>query len=92
MKRKSPENTVTASDCLLNERQAAQYLDIAVKTIQRWRLVGSGPAFVRLSSRAVKYRRRDLDEFIESRLRTSTSDPGPDVSNPPSNSKARRVK
>jgi hypothetical protein len=53
---------------------AAQYLGIAESTLNKSRLTGEGPPFVKVGSRSVVYRRCDLDKFLESRLRRSTSD------------------
>ncbi len=76
----------------LNERQAAQKLGLTTSCLQAWRLRGVGPRFVKISARCVRYKESEIDNWAAARERTSTSDPGPDVSNPPSNSKARRVK
>ena len=62
---------------LIDERAAALFLDLTHRTLQGLRQKGGGPRFFRLSSRCVKYRRIDLRDFVESRLRASTSDPGP---------------
>ena len=62
---------------LIDEVVAADFLDVTVRKMQADRQRGGGPRFVRLSSRCVKYRRQDLREHVEARLRTSTSDPGP---------------
>ncbi len=61
---------------LLKETDAAQFLKMSVRTLQGYRLRGGGPKFVNISHRAVRYRRCDLLEWIESKLRTSTSDMG----------------
>jgi Helix-turn-helix domain len=52
------------ADALLNEVQAADFLDLSIRTLQAWRLRGSGPPFVK-AGRAVRYRRRDLLDWIE---------------------------
>ena len=62
---------------LLTTRQAADYLGVQPRMLEMRRHRGGGPPFVRLSARAVRYRMSDLDDFIERRLRNSTSDPGP---------------
>lgn len=64
-------------DRLLNERDAAAFLGYTVRCLQNWRLRGGGPLFVKVSARSVRYRRRDLLEWIEINLRRTTSDPGP---------------
>ena len=61
---------------LLNTQQAAEYLGLAVTTLEKFRVYGNGPAFLRLGKRSVRYRPLDLDAWVESRIRTSTSDTG----------------
>ncbi len=63
---------------LIDERAAGDFLDLTHRTLQGLRQKGGGPRFVRLSSRCVKYRRIDLNRWAEARLRSSTSDPGPE--------------
>ena len=53
------------ADVLLTESQAAQLLQISIRTLQAWRLRRSGPPYVQLG-RAVRYRRSDLMGWIES--------------------------
>jgi len=69
-------------DRLVNERQAATFLGYTVRALQNWRLRGGGPRFVKVSSRPVRYRRRDLLAWIEERLRSNTSEAGPSVDQP----------
>lgn len=61
-------------DELYVERQAAQFLKVSEKTLQYWRFTGSGPKFVRISKRCVRYRRRDLIDWIAQHLKASTSE------------------
>ena len=58
---------------LLNQRATAAYLSISERTLERWRVSGTGPAFVKMNRR-VAYRQTDLIEWINSRVRQSTSD------------------
>jgi len=60
---------------LLNERQAADLLNMKVTTLRRWRWAGKGPAFLKIGG-AVRYDPAELDRFVASARRTSTSDPG----------------
>jgi predicted DNA-binding transcriptional regulator AlpA len=60
-------------DRLINENEAAQFLGYTVRALQNWRVRGGGPRFVRVSSRSIRYRRRDLIEWAEQRLLSSTS-------------------
>jgi predicted DNA-binding transcriptional regulator AlpA len=56
--------------------EAARYLGLAVSTLEKRRVSGGGPRWVRLGARAVGYDISDLDEFIDQNYRRSTSDPG----------------
>ena len=60
-------------DALLTEVQAADFLQVTPRALQKWRATGTGPPYVRISSRCVRYRRRDLFAWTEGRLRTSTT-------------------
>lgn len=68
-------------DQLVNEDGAAAFLGYTIRALQNWRLRGGGPRFVKVSGRSIRYRRRDLIEWIEQKLRTSSADPGPAPSN-----------
>lgn len=74
----------THPDALLLPIEVAFLFGLRVRSleIQRWK--GEGPPFVSLSRRCVRYRRRDIVEFIETRVRKSTSDPGQDSEAPAS--------
>ena len=61
---------------LIVEDEAARFLKFSARALQGWRYGGGGPRFVRVNLRCVRYRRIDLREWSEARLRTSTSDPG----------------
>lgn len=61
---------------LLNEDAAASYLSLAVQTLRNWRVAGGGPPFIRISPRAIRYRRRDLIAWINERKVHSTSEGG----------------
>src|SRR5919201_803353 len=63
-------------DALLPEAQSAELLGVTARALQAWRQRGGGPNFVRISSRCIRYRRRDLIAWAAARLRSSTSDPG----------------
>lgn len=55
------------SDQLLTQQQVSEVLQIKVGTLQNWRADGEGPPFVKIGG-AVRYRRQDLDQWIESRV------------------------
>jgi predicted DNA-binding transcriptional regulator AlpA len=60
---------------MLRTPQAAQYLGISASTLNKYRVFGGGPAFCKLS-RVVVYDPNDLDAWLASCRRTSTSDNG----------------
>ena len=62
------------SDALLRPREAAAYLGFTLRALEAWRQRGGGPRFVRVSSRAVRYRRKDLQAWAKERLHRSTSE------------------
>ena len=61
---------------LMTEHTAAAFCDLTRRAMQNFRLKGSGPKFIKISARCVRYRRVDIIEWQEARLRTSTSDRG----------------
>ena len=59
---------------LIDEKEAAIYIGYTVRCLQNWRLRGGGPRFVKVSARSIRYRRSDLNAWIESKLVSSTSE------------------
>ena len=53
-------------DELLTEQEVADYCKVSVRTVKRWRAEGTGPPFLR-AGRQVRYRKRDVDAWLESR-------------------------
>lgn len=77
MLNKTPANANNAPaqdylDGFIDERTAADFLCQSVRTIQKWRVTGYGPKFYK-SGRSVRYRRRDLLTWGETRRHGSTS-------------------
>ena len=63
------EPTVTqqsAEPKLHRTKKAAEILGLEERTLDKWRLLGKGPKFVRVGTRAIRYRHEDLVNFIES--------------------------
>jgi excisionase family DNA binding protein len=52
-----------ADDELLTEQELATLLKVAVRTVRRWRVEGSGPPALRIG-RVVRYRRADVDRWL----------------------------
>jgi predicted DNA-binding transcriptional regulator AlpA len=60
-------------DAALNENQAAELLGFSVRTLQSWRMHGGGPRYVKVG-RAVRYPRRELVAFQQSKTVASTTE------------------
>jgi excisionase family DNA binding protein len=58
---------------LLDDVQAARFLSLGRRTLQNWRVIGGGPAFIRVG-RSVRYRQSDLEQWIDARRFHSTSE------------------
>jgi len=63
-----------SNEVLLNEKQAAHIIGTTPRFLQQRRQAGTGPRFLRLSHRCVRYRQRDLDEWLDSLCKRSTSE------------------
>ena len=70
----SPGSLNLDPDALASEQLAADFLGVTPRALQKWRMTGDGPRYVRISSRCVRYRRRDLVEWAQAHLKASTSE------------------
>ena len=59
---------------LLTQREAASALRLSQRTLERLRVSGRGPKFVRCGLRSIRYRQSDLDDYISGRVVRSTSE------------------
>ena len=59
----------------MSTQQAAEWLGLSPRTLDRYRVTGEGPVFHRFGSRA-RYLLADLEAWASARRRTSTSDDG----------------
>ncbi len=62
-------------ETMLTTAEAAEYRGLSRRTLEKRWGSGGGPRYLKLG-RLVKYRVRDLEEWIARSLRISTSDPG----------------
>jgi excisionase family DNA binding protein len=53
---------------LLTEDEAADYLRVRPRTLQRWRQLGRGPTFTR-AGRRILYRMADLEQYLREQER-----------------------
>ncbi len=60
---------------VLRTPEAAEYIGFAASTLEKMRLTGDGPRFVRIGQRAIGYDIRDLDSWLdEQRERTADNE------------------
>ena len=58
---------------LLDQREAARLLRLSERTLERLRLTGGGPLYVKCG-RSVRYRASDIERWIAARVVGSTSE------------------
>lgn len=56
---------MTPGQNLLNERQAAEYLNVSVSLVRKLRRMKAEPKYVRIGD-LVRYRPEDLNQYVES--------------------------
>jgi len=59
---------------LLTTSEAARFLGVSNAFLERDRWAGARIPFVKVGSRAVRYRLADLEAYLDSRTRRSTSE------------------
>jgi predicted DNA-binding transcriptional regulator AlpA len=50
---------------MMTEHQVAEFLNMSVASVRRWRLFRTGPKFVKIGS-AVRYKRHDIEMWLDS--------------------------
>lgn len=60
---------------ILRTADAARLVGLSESSLEKLRCRGDGPAFIKIGSRAVGYLVTDLDDWLQSRRRRSTSEP-----------------
>lgn len=56
------------------ELAAAERIGVRPRTLQRWRSLGTGPAYTRIGPRLIAYREVDLDAWAAARVYASNAD------------------
>jgi Helix-turn-helix domain len=54
--------------------EASRYLNIPSSTLEKMRVTGTGPVFVRYGTKSVRYRMGDLEAWLRTRLCRTSSD------------------
>lgn len=60
------EQTLSSPLNLLNDRDVARITRMSLASVRRWRLLGTGPRFLKLGS-SVRYKAEDVAAWINSR-------------------------
>ena len=55
----------TIKEDLISTKAAAKRLGISHQTLEKWRSQKRGPHYLKIGSKAVRYRQIDLDAFID---------------------------
>jgi hypothetical protein len=58
----------------LTEKQAAEWLNVTLRTLQKWRSQGGGPRFTRYSSRCIRYPIDELKAWRDARTFAHTAE------------------
>ena len=66
---------ITEAPAAMRPDIAATYLSLSTQRLATLRLYGGGPSFIK-AGRSILYRREDLDKWLGSLCRLSTSDTG----------------
>ncbi len=66
----------------LRTPEAARYLGVSPRTLEKHRIYGTGPIYRKIGGRVV-YKVGDLERWADQGVRRSTSDPGTGVVLPP---------
>lgn len=61
------------TDRLLTPADVGEILAMTSGALAQLRYLGTGPKYVKLSGRSVRYREQDIEEWVEAHLRTSTA-------------------
>jgi predicted DNA-binding transcriptional regulator AlpA len=65
---------ITNTKRMLRTPEAAAYVRLSISTLAKMRFRGDGARYVKAGPRIVVYNQADLDEWLASRRRRSTSD------------------
>lgn len=55
------------ADEYLDEQELSKYLGVSTRTIQRWRVSGEGPPWIRMGARAIRYSVKSCKAWAEQR-------------------------
>ncbi len=70
-----PSNPAGLPQRYLRTPEAATFVGLSIRTLEKHRIYGTGPRYSKLGGRVV-YRLEDLQAWVDSGAKASTSDPG----------------
>ena len=76
------------TDELMTWREVAEWLRVSKNTLELWRRGGTGPAWLRLDSGRIRYRRADVQAWLDALAKATNAEPLRDE--PPSKQRRRR--
>jgi predicted site-specific integrase-resolvase len=59
----------------LRQKDLAARWHVSPRTLERWRWIGTGPAFLKVEGRVI-YRLEDVEAYEQAQLRKGTTKPG----------------
>lgn len=60
-------SAVTNPDDLMTEVEVSRYMKFSCSTLQTWRSAGLGPAFLKVARNSIRYRRGDVDAWLDAK-------------------------
>jgi len=54
------------TSALMNEKKAAELLNVSVSALRKWRNQGRGPRYLKPNGTSVKYRAEDIEAWLAS--------------------------
>jgi excisionase family DNA binding protein len=51
---------------MFNDVELAEYLGISLATVRKWRFLKKGPPFLKLEGSLVRYRKSEVDAWLDS--------------------------
>ena len=52
----------------LTEQEAAEYINMSVKTLRRWRFDRRGPNYAKIAGKSIRYPISELQEWIKQQI------------------------
>ncbi len=67
------EEATAAIPKLFSPAEVAASLGVTERTLERWRIIGEGPRYIKLTRSTVRYTMQDIANFISTRFKANTA-------------------